>query len=192
MAHGIEDWATTSLEGDVADIRTSPSRGCESLQMTTFSRSPTFIDARYTFDTNGEPSKRGTCDTLGWCMKPMYVGWAHFSPSHPSTSVDASMMAIVMPIAVKESPLRPHFCSDAFMAVHHPGGATRGEPWWCPPPISANYNKWISCCTCRVDQPTIGRWHPIPASCFYNRCQGVYTNRWCAVIEGILLPLFFL
>ena len=35
IAHGVGDRATSSLEGDVADTGTSPSRGRQSLQRTT-------------------------------------------------------------------------------------------------------------------------------------------------------------
>ena len=43
-------------------------------------------------------------------------------PPQLSTSVEAPTMAMVMPIAVRGSPLRPHSLANAFMAVHHGGG----------------------------------------------------------------------
>ena len=57
-------------------------------------------------------------------------------PPQPSTLVEAPTMAIVMPITVRGSPLRPHSLVDAFMAVHH-GEATRRGPPFRPGTTSA-------------------------------------------------------
>ena len=85
----------------------------------------------------------------------MLVGPA-FPPPQPLKSVEAPTMAIVMLIAVRRSPLPPHSLADVFMAVHHREG-NKGGNLGSAPPVSANYNKLISCCTGHVDQPTIGR-----------------------------------
>ena len=61
----------------------------------------------------------------------MLVGPA-FPPPQPSASVEAPTMAMVMPITVRRSPLRPHSLADVFMAIHH-GGATRGGTLVVPP-----------------------------------------------------------
>ena len=54
-------------------------------------------------------------------------------PPQPSTSMEAPMMAIMMPIAVRGSPLRPHSLADAFMAVQHGGATRRGTLVVAPP-----------------------------------------------------------
>ena len=61
----------------------------------------------------------------------MLAGPASPQPQ-PSTSMEAPTMAMVMPIAVRGSPLRPHSLVDAFMAIHH-GGPTRGGTLVVPP-----------------------------------------------------------
>ena len=136
MAHGGGARAATSLEGDVADTGTSPSRGRPSFQRTTLSHvvrrslmheapsTPTqkcrkLVLARHSSDAGG-PS--------------MLVGPTS-PPPHPSTSLDAPTMATVMPIAIRGSLLRPHSLTDAFMVVHH-GGATKGGPLVVPPCFS--------------------------------------------------------
>ena len=82
MAHDVGDRATTSLEGDVIDTGTSPSRGRQSFQQTTrCERHPAFIYAWSTFDTDGETLEAGTCDRVGRCKKSKHVGWARFSPA---------------------------------------------------------------------------------------------------------------
>ena len=48
-------------------------------------------------------------------------------PPHPSTSVNAPMMAIVMPMAIRGSPLRPHSLANVFTAIHHGGGRLGGN-----------------------------------------------------------------
>ena len=53
-------------------------------------------------------------------------------PPQPPTSVEAQTMAMVMPIAIRGSPLRPHSLGDAFMGVHHEG-ATKGGTLVVPP-----------------------------------------------------------
>ena len=131
--HGGGDRGTSFLEGDVADTRTSPSRGRQFLHRTThvnivrrslMHRAPsTQIEKRrrlvYATDSSdaGRPS--------------MLVGPAS-SPPQPLTLVDAPTMAVVMPIAVRGSPLRPYSLTDAFMAVHHEG-VTRGGTLVVPP-----------------------------------------------------------
>ena len=52
----------------------------------------------------------------------------------PSTSVEAPTMAIVMPIAVRGSFLRPNSLANAFMVVYH-GEATRRGTLVVPPPF---------------------------------------------------------
>ena len=65
MAHGRRDQAVESLEGDVADTGTSPSRGLQSLQWTTpYERRTTFTYAWSTFDTDGETSEVSICDRI--------------------------------------------------------------------------------------------------------------------------------
>ena len=133
MAHGGGDRAATSLEGEVVDTGTNPSRGCQSIQMTTLSHvvqqslmhgAPSahmekrrkLVHARTSSDAGG-PS--------------ILVGPVSLPP--PSTSsVDAPTMVIMMPIAVRGNPLRPHSFSDAFMAVHH-GRATKEKTSVVPP-----------------------------------------------------------
>ena len=106
MAHGGGDRAATSLEGDVADTGTSPSRGRQSIQRTTLSH----VVQRSLM--HGAPSahmekrrKLVHARTLSDAGGPsMLVG--PVSPPPPSTSsVDAPTVAIVMPIAVRGSPL---------------------------------------------------------------------------------------
>ena len=53
-------------------------------------------------------------------------------PPQSSTSMEAPTMAIMMPIAVRGSPLQPYSLADAFMAVHH-GEATRRGTLVVPP-----------------------------------------------------------
>ena len=55
-------------------------------------------------------------------------------PPQPPTSVEAQTIAMVILIAVRGSPLRPHSLADAFMAVHHEG-ATKGGTLVVPPPF---------------------------------------------------------
>ena len=63
----------------------------------------------------------------------MSAGFAS-PPPQPLTSVEAPTMAIVMPIAVRGSPLRPHSLVDVFMVVHYER-ATRGGTFVVPPPF---------------------------------------------------------
>ena len=152
---GGGDRATIPLEGDMADTWTSPSRGRQSLQRTT----PVNV-VRRSF-MYGAPSTRmekrrklvHATDSGNARGLSMLVGPTS-SPPQLSTSVEASTMAIAMPMAVRGSPLRPHSLVDAFMAVHH-GGGNKGLG--SAPPVAAGYNERISCCTGPVDQPTVGR-----------------------------------
>ena len=151
------DRVVASLEGDVADTGTSPSRGRQSLQK----RTPTNVVRRSLM--HGAPSTRIEkrrklvhATELSDAGGPSILAGPASPPPQPSTSVEAPTMAIVMPIAVRGSPLRPHSLVDAFMAVHH-GEATRRGNLGGAPPVAASYNKCIGCCTCCVDQRTIGR-----------------------------------
>ena len=152
IAHGVGDRATTLLEGDVADTGTNPSRGHQYIRWTTpmnvvrrslvHGAPSTRMDKRRRLVHAIESGDAGGLSMLAGPASP---------PPQPPTSVEAQTMAMVIPIAVRGSPLRPHSLADAFMAVHY-----KGAPWWCPP-ILAGYNKLISCCTGRIDQLTVGR-----------------------------------
>ena len=129
------DRVVASLEGDVADTWTSPSRGCQSLQR----RTPTnvvrrslmhgtpsiWIEKRRKLVHAIESSDAGGPSILAGPASPL---------PQPSTSVEASTMAIVMPIAVRGSPLRPTLSSMCLWPFTT--GRQQGEePWWCPPPF---------------------------------------------------------
>ena len=127
IVHGGGDQVVASLEGDMADTGTSPNRGRQSLQRTT----P--MNVGRCSIIHGAPLTRmekrrklvHTTDLSNAGGPSMLAGPA--SPSSPRTSLaDAPTMAIVMPIAVRGSPLRPHSLVDAFMAVHHQGAITGG------------------------------------------------------------------
>ena len=129
------DRVATSLEGDVADTGTSPSRGRQTLHRTI----PTNV-VRHSL-MHGAPSTRmEKCRKLVHATESSDVGGLSMvvgpasPPTQPSTSVEAQTMAMVMPITVRGSPLQPHSLANAFMAIHH-GRATRGETLVVPPPF---------------------------------------------------------
>ena len=156
MAHGTSDRVGASLEGDVADIWTSPSQGRQSLQRTTLSHVVRHSLLHDVPSTQMEKRRKLVHATdSGDVGGPSMLARPVSSPPPPTASVEATTMAIMMPIAARGFPLRSHSLTDAFMATQH-RGATRERTLVVPPPISANYNERISCCTGRIDQPTIG------------------------------------
>ena len=136
IAHGGGDRVATSLEGDVADTGTSPSRGRQSLQRTMVShvvrhslmhRAPTIqMEKRRKMVHATDSGDAGGPSMLAGLVSPL----------PPPTSLgNAPTMAIVMPTAVRRNPLRPHSLSDAFMAVYHGRPIRRGTLVVPPPPF---------------------------------------------------------
>ena len=105
MALGGRDQAMSSLEADVADTGTSPSRGRPPLKSTNLSHivrcslmhgaPPIGMEKRRKLVHARNSGDAGGPNMLDGPASP---------PPHPSTSVDTTTMAMVMPIAIRRSP----------------------------------------------------------------------------------------